>query len=66
MDETALYSLYPTILTSYIRTTNGSPFCPGHKFPGIPFLWLSLPTARQMQEINKDFHLKLAKMYSQG
>lgn len=53
------HSLYPTLLTSYITTTNGSPFSPGRKFSGVPFLWL--PTARQTQEINKDFHLKLAQ-----
>lgn len=52
IDGRALHSLYPALLTSYITTTNGSPFCPGHKFPGIPFLWLSLPTAGQIQEIN--------------
>lgn len=39
IDETGLYSLYPTLLTSYVTTTNGSNFCPGHKFPFLESLF---------------------------
>lgn len=38
IDGTALYSLYPMLLTSYV-TTNGSHFCPGHKFPFLESLF---------------------------
>lgn len=47
--------LYPTLLASYITTATGSPFCPGHKFPGIPFLWLSLPTVDKNKRSIKIF-----------